>query len=136
MRLFDETTKTRRIGRRGAGACCGVDDVFTGALSVNDDRHASSNVVAFPRARRVREPGCDDEPPHASELSRLIDLSRYEAPPQGADDFRARMGANVAALVLLAALIAAGTIDVIDLEDIERCAPPSLCASAIVVGQY
>jgi hypothetical protein len=102
---------------------------------VTGDRRASSNVVTFPRARRVREPGRDDELPHASDIGRLIDLSRYEVPPEDAADFRARMAANVAALVLLVVLVAAGTIDVIDLEDIERCAPPSLCASASVVGQ-
>jgi hypothetical protein len=68
----------------------------------------------------------DNAAPQA-DISRLIDLSRYELPTNRSDDFRARMAANGAALVLLVTLVAVAAIDVIDIEKIERCAPGSQC---------
>jgi hypothetical protein len=92
------------------------------------DQRSSSNVVAFrPRPYCARHDRHGDNAAPQADISRSIDLSRYELPTNPSDDFRARMVANVAALVLLVTLVAVAAIDVVDIEKIERCAPGRQC---------
>jgi hypothetical protein len=64
-------------------------------------------------------PGGDIDP--------LLDLSRYEQPRRYTEDYKARMVENVAAVVLLSALVAVAAFDFIDLEQIQRCASTIVC---------
>jgi hypothetical protein len=68
------------------------------------------------------------------DISRLIDLSRYEVPANRSDDFRARMAVNIVALFLLVTLAAAAAIDVVDIEEIKQCSPAWQCGAAAICG--
>lgn len=61
------------------------------------------------------------------DIDRLLVLSRYENPDKNIDDYRARMVENVAAMLLLSALVAVGAFDLIDLQQIQHCASLGAC---------
>jgi len=61
------------------------------------------------------------------DICRLFDLSRYELRQERPDDFRRRMVANLAALVLLTTFAALAAVDVYDIARIERCAQSLEC---------
>lgn len=61
------------------------------------------------------------------DIDRLLDLSRYENWQGETEDYRLRMTENVAALVLLSALVAIAAFDLIGLEQIQHCASASGC---------
>ena len=77
-------------------------------------------------------PGRDIDP--------LLDLSRYEQPRRYTEDYKARMVENVAAVVLLSALVAVAAFDFIGLEQSQRCAsatgcwPESGCCATLLNG--
>ena len=56
------------------------------------------------------------------DICRLFDFSRYEMRRESSDDFRRRMVANLAALVLLTTFAALAAVDVYDIARMERCA--------------
>jgi hypothetical protein len=61
------------------------------------------------------------------DIDQLLDLSRYEEPGRDTGDYKARMVENVAAVVLLSALVAFAAFDVISLEQIQHCASAGGC---------
>ena len=61
------------------------------------------------------------------DIDPLLDLSRYERPRRYTEDYKARMVENVAAVILLFALVAVATFDFIDLEKSQRCAYAIVC---------
>jgi hypothetical protein len=61
------------------------------------------------------------------DICRLFDLSRYKLRQERPDDFRRRMVANLAALVLLTTFAALAAVDVYDIARIERCAQSLEC---------
>jgi hypothetical protein len=61
------------------------------------------------------------------DICRLFDLSRYEMRRESSDDFRRRMVANLAALVLLTTFAALAAVDVYDIARMERCAQSLEC---------
>jgi hypothetical protein len=92
---------------------------------VISDQKRASNIVEFrPRKSGARRGNADQKTPLDSDISRLIDLSRYEAPTNHSDNFHSKMVINIAALVLLVTLAAVAAADVVDMEVIERGAPP------------
>ena len=60
-------------------------------------------------------------------ICRLLDLSRYEIRRESPDDFRQKMVANLAALVLLTTFATLAAVDVNNIARIEGCAQPSEC---------
>jgi hypothetical protein len=60
------------------------------------------------------------------DIDPLLDLSRYEG-ARHTEDYKARMVENVAAVILLAALVAVATFDFSDLEQSQRCAYAIVC---------
>jgi uncharacterized membrane protein YdfJ with MMPL/SSD domain len=61
------------------------------------------------------------------DICRLFDFSRYEMRRESSDDFRRRMVANLAALVLLTTFAALAAVDVYDIARMERCAQTLEC---------
>jgi hypothetical protein len=61
------------------------------------------------------------------DICRLFDFSRYEMRRESSDDFRRRMVANLAALVLLTTFAALAAVDVYDIARMERCAQSLEC---------
>jgi hypothetical protein len=61
------------------------------------------------------------------DIDQLLDLSRYEKPPRYTEDYKARMVENMAAVLLLSALVAVAAFDFIDLEQIQHCASATGC---------
>src|ERR1700722_5497198 len=61
------------------------------------------------------------------DIDQLLDLSRYEKPRRYTEDYNARMVENVAAVIVISALVAVATFDFIDLEQIQRCASAIVC---------
>jgi hypothetical protein len=90
------------------------------------DQQDDSKVLNF-RARTLNSRDCKDSPRSDEDICRLFDLSRYEMRRESRDDFRGRMIANLAALVLLTTFAALAAADVYDIARIERCAQPSDC---------
>ena len=72
--------------------------------------------------RDRKDDACRDE-----NLRRLLDLSRYEMRRESPDDFRKKMVANLAALVLLTTLATLAAVDFYNIAQIEACAQPSEC---------
>jgi hypothetical protein len=98
---------------------------------VKSDQQNTSNVVHCRfRASGARHDRNEDTASVESDISRLIDLSRYEEPTRRSDDFRSRMAVNIAVLVLLVTLAAVAALDVLDIEEIERGAPAPQCGLA------
>jgi hypothetical protein len=90
------------------------------------DQQDNSKVLSFrPRtligSRHRKDNNNPDE-----DICQLIDLSRYEL-QERPDDFRKRMVANIAALVLVATFVTPATVDVYEIARIERCAQPLEC---------
>jgi hypothetical protein len=91
---------------------------------VISDRKRTSNIVEFrPQKSGTRRDRGQDKAPAKDDISRLIDLSRYERPTSHSDAFRTRMAINIAVLVLLVTLAVAAAADVVDIESLERGAP-------------
>ena len=91
---------------------------------MKSDQKSTSNVVQFrPRISGARRDRYEQKAPLERNISRMIDLQRYEKSTNRSDDFRAKMAINIAVLVLLVTLAAAAAIDVVDIEEIERGAP-------------
>ena len=63
----------------------------------------------------------------------VFDLSQYEMRRDGPEDFRKRMIANMAALVLLTTFVSLAVADVHGIVRIERCDHPSEC---VLSGSY
>jgi hypothetical protein len=90
----------------------------------NRKDNSDCRVLQF-RLREVRDDGrrkrdaCDIEP--------LLDLSRYENWREYPEDYKARMVENMAAIVLLFALVAIAAFDFIGLEQIQHCASAGSC---------
>ena len=65
------------------------------------------------------------------DIGQPLDLSRYENPPENpqrdTENYKLRMVENVAAVVLLSALVAIAAFDVIGLEQIQHCALAGSC---------
>ena len=61
------------------------------------------------------------------DIGQLLDLSRYENPQRDTENYKLRMVENVAAVVLLSALVAIAAFDVVGLEQIQRCAFAGSC---------
>jgi hypothetical protein len=61
------------------------------------------------------------------DIDQLLDLSRYEKSSRYTEDYKARMVENVAAVVVISALVAVAAFDFIDLEQIQRCASAIVC---------
>jgi hypothetical protein len=72
--------------------------------------------------RDRKDNACRDE-----NICRLLDLSRYEMRRESPDDFRKKMVANLAALVLLTTFANLAAVDVYKIARIEGCAQPSEC---------
>jgi hypothetical protein len=91
------------------------------------DQQHNSKVLNF-RPRTLT--GTRDRKDNArsdDDIFRVLDLSRYEMRRENPDDFRKRMIANLAALILLTTFAGLAAVDVYDIARIERCAPPSEC---------
>jgi hypothetical protein len=92
------------------------------------DQQDKSKVLKFrprtlPGSRDRKDNACRDE-----NICRLLDLSRYEMRRESPDDFRKKMVANLAALVLLLTAVATlAAVDVYNIARIEGCAQPSEC---------
>lgn len=56
------------------------------------------------------------------DIGQLLDLSRYENLQRDTENYKLRTVENVAAFVLLSALVAIAAFDVVGLEQIQRCA--------------
>jgi len=93
---------------------------------ISDQKDVSNIVELRPRKSGARRGSAEDKTPHDIDISRLIDLSRYEAPTDPSDDFHAKMAINIAVLVLPVALAAAAA----EIADITQ---PSLGAPIWVV---
>ena len=61
------------------------------------------------------------------DIDQLLDLSRYEKSSGYTEDYKARMLENMAAVVVISALVAVAAFDFIDLEQIQRCASTIVC---------
>ena len=93
------------------------------------DQQDNSKVLNFRRPASLT--GSRDRKrsaPSEEEICRLLDLSRYKMRRESQDDFRKRMMANLAALIMLTAFAGFAAVDVYDIARIGRCAPPSECA--------
>jgi hypothetical protein len=64
----------------------------------------------------------------SADIDQMLDLSRYEKPRGYTEDYKARMVENVAAVVLLSALVAVAAYDFIGLEQSQRCAYAIVCS--------
>jgi hypothetical protein len=91
------------------------------------DQRDNSKVLNFPPRTLTGSRDRKDNPRSDKDIFRLFDLSRYETRRESRDDFRKRMVANLAALVLLTTFAALAAADVYDIARIERCAQPSEC---------
>ena len=92
------------------------------------DQQDNSKVLNFrPRALTGGRDRKDNRR-SGEDICRLLDLSRYEMRRESSpDDFRKRMIANLAALILLITFASLAAIDVYNIARIERCAQPSEC---------
>jgi hypothetical protein len=91
------------------------------------DQQDNSKVLNFrPRtltgSRDREDNACGDE-----NICRLLDLSRYEMRRESPDDFRKKMVANLAALVLLTTFVTLAVVDVYNIARIEGCTQHSEC---------
>jgi hypothetical protein len=91
------------------------------------DQEDNSKVLSFrprtlteSRDRKNNSTGLDKD------ICRLVDLSRYEL-RERPNEFRQRMAANIAALVLLTTFVTLAAVDVYDIARIERCAQRLEC---------
>ena len=99
---------------------------------MKSDQQCASNVLPFrSRTTDARDRRHEDEDPPEHDISRLIDLSRYEAPPDHESaDFRRRMVVNLAVLVLLVSFTVAAADVVVDIGEAEYCTPVWQCGLA------
>jgi hypothetical protein len=91
------------------------------------DQQDNSKVLNF-RLRTLT--GSRDRKDNASRdenICQLLDLSRYETRRESPDDFRKKMIANLAALVLLTTFVSLAAVDVYSLARTEACSQPSEC---------
>ncbi|WP_084306075.1 hypothetical protein [Bradyrhizobium sp. ARR65] len=91
------------------------------------DQQDSSKVLNFRPRTLIGSRDRKDNARSDEDICRLFDLSRYEMRRESPDDFRKRMVANFAALVLLTTFAAVAAVDVYGIARIERCAQPSEC---------
>ena len=91
------------------------------------DQQDNSKVLNFRPRTLTGSRDRKDNACRAGNICRLLDLSRYEMRRESPDDFRKKMVANLAALVLLTTFVSLAAIDVYNLERIAACAQPSEC---------
>jgi hypothetical protein len=88
---------------------------------IADDEH---RVLQFRPRHALHSPQLHSAPPPAQprrdKTAEPPDLSRYERPQPGADDFRQRMLANIAAIAFTVALIAVGIWLAMSIADLRR----------------
>jgi hypothetical protein len=91
------------------------------------DQHHNSKILNF--RPRTLAGSCDrkNDASHDENICRLLDLSRYEMRRESPDDFRKKMVANLAALLLLTSFASLAAVDVYNLIRIEGCAQSSEC---------
>lgn len=90
----------------------------------------NSNVLNFRRRALTRSRNRNDIIRSDEDICRLLDLSRYERRPENAGDFRKKMIANLAALILLTTFACLAAVDVYDTAGIEQCAQSAECGSS------
>jgi hypothetical protein len=91
------------------------------------DQQGNMKVLNFrPRTLTGSRDRKDNARPD-EDICRLLDLSRYEMRRESPDDFRKKMVANLAALVLLITFATLAAVDVYNIARIERCARPLEC---------
>lgn len=61
------------------------------------------------------------------DIDQMLDLSRYEKSGRYTKNYKTRMVENVAAVVLLSALVAVAAFDFIGLEQSQHCASAIIC---------
>jgi hypothetical protein len=83
------------------------------------------NVVPL-RARSEADGDLADDPGHDN-IMRLLDLSKYERPRHAAENYRAGMRANIAAMVFLGLLVFVAAEDFCRLEQSNQCLARSQC---------
>jgi hypothetical protein len=91
------------------------------------DQQGNSKVLSFRPRTLTGSRDRKDNTRSDEDICRLFDLSRYELRQERPDDFRRRMVANLAALVLLTTFATLAAIDVYDIARIERCAQSLEC---------
>jgi hypothetical protein len=91
------------------------------------DQQDNSKVLSFRPRTLTGSRDRKDNTRSDEDICRLFDLSRYELRQERSDDFRRRMVANLAALVLLTTFATLAAIDVYDIARIERCAQSLEC---------
>jgi hypothetical protein len=100
-RLLAGTVDPMQTNRRSSNKCQGPAGRFS-----SDDR---GKVLTFPPK------------PNTANVTRLLDLSKYERPRQKPDEFKVRMTENIAALIVLGLLIGVATTDFSDIEQLQQC---------------
>ena len=92
------------------------------------NKQNNANVLNYrPRASVTGSRDRKDNTRSDWDICRLFDLSRYELRHERPDNFRGRMVANLAALVLLTTFATLAAVDVYDIARIERCAQSLEC---------
>jgi hypothetical protein len=85
---------------------------------------SQGNILEFrpPKARTIRT---RQQRKNEINIVRLLDLSKYEKPRatrrDSPDDYRVRMRENIAALILLGALVGIAATDFTDIEQSQSC---------------
>jgi hypothetical protein len=90
------------------------------------EQQDNSKVLNF-RPRILTGGDRKDNARRDGNICQLLDLSRYEMRRESPDDFRKKMVANLAALVLLTTFVTLAAVDVYNIARIEECAQHSEC---------
>jgi hypothetical protein len=131
--LRDRLTPICRFERRASGTrivsgCFDRKALLSHPMTCGEPkRQDDCKILQFPlrdaagrhRARTAKHDRRDMDP--------LLDLSRYEWPRRHTEDYKSRMVENVAAVILLSALVAVATFDFIDLEKSQHCTYAVVC---------
>ena len=91
------------------------------------DQQDNSKVLNFRPRTLTGSRDRKDDASRDENICRLLDLSRYEMRRESPDDFRKKIVANLAALVLLTTFATLAAADVYSIARIEGCAQSSEC---------
>jgi hypothetical protein len=91
------------------------------------DQQDNSKVLDFRPRTLTGSRDRKDNTRRDENICQLLDLSRYEMRRESPDDFRKKMVANLAALVLLTTFVTLAAVDVYNIARIEGCAQHSEC---------
>jgi hypothetical protein len=91
------------------------------------DQQNNSKVLSFRPRILTGGRGRKDDARRDGNICQLLDLSRYEMRRESRDDFRKKVVANLAALVLLTTFVTLDAVDVYNIARIEGCAQHSEC---------